>query len=80
MPSQSGLGLFVLALGAMPVATRMVAVLHLVALRTGVDLAAQGLGPAVLDRTHGAPMTGEQPVAILLAIRRAILAEDVRQL
>ncbi len=38
--SQPGLGLFVRAFGAMPVATRMVAVVHLVALGTGVNLPA----------------------------------------
>jgi hypothetical protein len=55
----------------------MVTVLHLAALRTGIDLPTQGLGPALLDGAHRLAMAGEDLVSVLLAIGRPVLAKDI---
>ena len=58
----------------------MVAILDLIALRAVIYLPTQGLGAALLNGPHGAAMAGEQTVGVALAVGRAILAEDLRQL
>jgi len=74
------LGLLVLAFGAVAVAAGMVAVADLVALGTGVELSAESLGAAGLNRMHSPAVRREQLVGVLLAIGRAVAAEDVGQL
>jgi hypothetical protein len=74
---QPFLGLVILAFWAVPVAAGMVTVLHLAALRTGIDLPTQGLGPALLDGAHRLAMAGEDLVSVLLAIGRPVLAKDL---
>lgn len=76
---QPFLGLIVLALGAMTIAARVVAVLGLVALRAGIGLATEGRGAALLNGAHGLPVAGKQAFGVLLAISRAVLAEDISQ-
>jgi len=56
---QPFLGFIVLAFRAVTVAARVVAVLGLVALRAGVDLATQGGCAAVFDGAHG-PSVAEE--------------------
>ena len=73
------LGFVVLALGAMTVATGVVAVLGLVALRAGIGLPPQGGCAAPLNSAHGLPVAGEQALGVLLAIGGTILAEDIGQ-
>jgi hypothetical protein len=67
-----------LALGAMPIATRVVANPVVVAVITLLDMAAEGGRPAVLDRGHDAPLGGRQRAVLLGTIGVAIAAEDVR--
>jgi hypothetical protein len=76
---QPFLGLIVLALGAVTVAARVVAVLGLVALRAGIGLSTQSGGSALLNGAHGPSMAGKQVLGIFLAIGGTILAKDVRQ-
>ena len=54
---QPFLGLVILALGAVPVATGMVTVLHFTALGAMINLPTQGFGTALLDGAHRLPMT-----------------------
>jgi len=84
---QPGLGLLVLALGAMTVATRVVAVLNPPALRTSVDVPTQGLGPTLLDGAQRTAMAGKrqspargQPVREALTIAQPVAADNFRQL
>ena len=58
----------------------MVAVLDPLTLRTGVDLPAEGFRAALLNGAQGAAMTREQTIRVLLAIGRAVAADDLRQL
>jgi hypothetical protein len=53
--------------------------LGLVALRAGEDLPTQSWCAALLDGAHGPSVAGEQAIGVLLAIGRAVLAEDVCQ-
>jgi hypothetical protein len=76
---QPFLGFVVLALGTVAVAAGMVAVLGLVALWAGEDLSTQGWCAAQLDGAHGPAVTREQAMGVLLAIGRAVAAEDVGQ-
>ena len=76
---QPFLGFVVLTFGAVTVAAGVVAVLGLVALRTGIDLTTQGRGAALLNGAHGLPVAGEQAFGVLLAISSAVLAEDISQ-
>src|SRR5512137_1118030 len=73
------LGLVVLALWTMAIAAGVVAVAHLAALRTRVELPAEGLGPAGLNGAHGPAVTGEQAIVVLLAIGWTVAAEDLCQ-
>jgi hypothetical protein len=105
---QPGLGLLVLALGAMTVAAQsrhcaaqsrhcaagVVPVLNLIALRTGVDVPTQSLGPTLLDGAQRTAMAGQrqspargrqspargQPLREALAIALAVAADNFRQL
>jgi hypothetical protein len=76
---QPFLGFIVLAFRAVTVAARVVAVLGLVALRAGEDLATQGGCTALLYSAHSPSMAGEQAIGVLQAIGRTVLAEDVCQ-
>lgn len=73
------LGLVVLAFWTMAIAAGVVAVAHLAALRTGVELPAEGLGPAGLNGAHGPAVRGEQSVGELLSVGRAVAAEYICQ-
>jgi hypothetical protein len=61
----------------MTVAAGMVAVLHLAALRTGIDLPTQGLSPALFDGAHRLAVAGKDLIGVLLAIGRPVLAKDL---
>jgi hypothetical protein len=69
-----------LALGAMPVLTGMIAVLQCSALCALEEMPAKGLSPALFNSLHGGEVAGEQAVYEFGAIRRAIAPEDVGQL
>jgi hypothetical protein len=68
-----------LALGAMAIATRMVAVTDFAAGRAGKDLSPQRLGTAAFDSAHGLAMAGQQVCGVFLTIGGSVLAEDVSQ-
>jgi len=76
---EPALGVLVLTLGAMAVATRVVEVLGFAAVGTGIDVPAQRRGAALLNRPHHLCVAGRHCVAKLGAIRRSILAEDLGQ-
>src|SRR4051794_1552308 len=76
---QPGLGLVVLAGWAVTIAAGVIAIAYGGAPRTGVDVAAQHFRAAVLDRCHGLALTVREPVPILLAVGRTILAEDITE-
>ena len=76
---QPGLGLLVLALGAMAVAARVVAVADFPAGRTGKDLSTQRFCAAALDGAHSLAVAGQQARGIFLAVGGTVLAEDVCQ-
>jgi len=76
---EPALGVVVLALGTMAVATRVVEVLGFAAVGTGIDVPAQRRGAALLNRPHHLCVAGRHCVAKLGAIRRSILAEDLGQ-
>jgi hypothetical protein len=76
---QPALAILMLAFGTMAVAAGMVTVLHLLTIRTAIDLPAQGFGAALLNGPHGFDVAGGYPAGVLLAIGWAKAAEDVRQ-
>lgn len=76
---QPFLGFVVLTFRAVTVAARVVAVLGLVALRAGEDLATQGWCAALLYSAHSPSVAGEQVIGVFLAIGGTVLAEDVCQ-
>jgi hypothetical protein len=55
---QPTLRIFILAFGTMAVTTGVVTVLHLLTIRTTIDLPTQGCGAALLDRPHRFEMGG----------------------
>jgi len=77
---QPGLSLLVLALGAMSVAAGVVPVFNPLALRAGVDVPTQGLGPTLLDGAQRTAMAGKQPVREALTIAQPVAADNFRQL
>jgi hypothetical protein len=70
---------FVLAFGAVAIAAGMIRIARLAAGGTGKDLPAQRFGAAAFNCQHGLTMAGQETVGVLLAILRAVLAEDIRQ-
>ena len=74
------LRLLILALGAMPIATRMILVDVLITIGAVIDMSTERFGPTMFNGPHRLPMTGQQSVTKLGAIRRAILPEDLGQL
>jgi len=76
---QPFLGSLVLAFGAVAVAAGVIAVAHFAAIGASVHLSAQGFCPALLNGTHDPAMAGEQAVGVLLAVGRAVAAEDICQ-
>ena len=76
------LRLLILALGAMPIATRMILIEVLITIRTMIDVPAQRFSPTVFNGPHRLPMAGQQPVTKPGAIRGATLRvpEDFGQL
>src|SRR3954469_18523162 len=64
----------------MPVATRIIGDANETALRAALDMAAERRGAACLDRTHDAPFGAAEMAGVLLAVRLAVAAEDVRHL
>jgi len=68
-----------LAFWAMAVAAGMIAVAHFAAIGAREHLSTQGFCPAAFDGQHGLAVTGQQAVGVLLAIGRAVAAEDVSQ-
>ncbi len=77
MPCQPTLGVFVLALGAMAIAARMIEILCLPAIGADIDVTAQSTCAAVLNGTHRPLVTGQHLRAKLGAIGRAVGAKDV---
>jgi len=73
------LRLLILALGAMPIATRMILVDVLITIGAVIDMSTERFGPTMFNGPHRLPMTGQQPVTKFGAIGRAIVAEDVGQ-
>ena len=57
---EPALGVFVLALGAVPIAARVIAIERLAAVGAGVDMPTQGGGAAVLDGPHRLEVAGRQ--------------------
>ena len=74
---QPGLGLLLLALGAVAVAAGVVTVADFATIWAGKDLSAQRFGTAALDRTHGLIVTGQEAWGVFLAISWTVLVEDV---
>jgi hypothetical protein len=56
---EPGLGLFVLAFGAMPIAARVIAVLKFLAGNTAIHLSTEYLRPAMLNGPHRLAMAGQ---------------------
>ena len=77
---QPVLSFVVLTLGTVPVATRMILVLDLIARLTGIDVSTQGKGAAAFNSPHRLSVTGQHPVPILGPILRSVAAEDVGHL
>ena len=71
---------FILALRAVAIPARMIAVLRLIALVTVIHMATKRLRAAVFNRPHRFTVAGWHPPAILVPICLAIAAEDVGQL
>ena len=69
----------VLALGTVAVLTGVVAVTSFAAILTGVDLPTQNFGAALFDGGHRFEMAGRDASLKLLAIGRAVLAENLGQ-
>ena len=63
----------------MAVAARMVTVLDLLTVWAAIDLSAQSFRAALFNRPHGFEVRGGHAAGVLLAIGRAIAAENVRQ-
>jgi len=74
------LAILVLAFGAAAVATGVIAVAHLLALRTDVDLPSQSRCPTAFNGPHRLEMGSGYAPRILLAIGLSVAAENVRQL
>jgi hypothetical protein len=70
----------VLAFGTGAVFAGVVAVAGLVAVITGVNVAAQGLGPALFNGLHHLQVAGGEAALELGAIGRTVLAENLGQL
>ena len=73
------LGFVVLAFWTVAIAAGVVAVLGLVALWAGEGLSTQSGCAALLNGAHGPSVAGEQARGVLLAIGRAVQAEDICQ-
>jgi hypothetical protein len=67
-----------LTLCAMPIAAAVVSIALVAAAIALFDMAAEGGGPAQLDRTHDAPLGCRQRPIMLIAVRFAVAAKDVR--
>jgi hypothetical protein len=74
---QPFLGSLVLALGAVAVAAGEVAVADFAAIWASVHLSTPGFCAAALNSEHCLTVAGEQAVGVLLAVGRAVLAEDI---
>ena len=76
---QPGLGLLMLAFGAMTATAGVVTVLKFPAGRAAIQLSTERFRPAALDGPHRLEMTGEQLARIFLAIGCPILAQNIGQ-
>jgi hypothetical protein len=68
---------FILALGAVAVATRMIAIVALLALFTVMHMPAQSPGAATFDSGHSSVMAGQHPLTVLGAIGLSVLLEYI---
>ena len=80
LTGQPLLGLMILTFGAVPVLARMVAVVVLVTCLAVVGMAAEGLGPALLDVFHGFEVSWRHPAPVLFPVLLSVGAEDIRHL
>ena len=78
--SQPFLGRRALALGAMPVAARVVGDERVRALLAAYDMPAESCGAATLDRRHHLELVEAHMAGIGLTPRRSMAAEDIRNL
>ena len=71
-----------LALGAMPIATAIVGDERVPARRvlTARDMAAEGCGPAALDRTHHLQLADVHVATVGVTPSGTVVAEDIRDL
>ena len=76
---QPALGLLVLALWAMPIATGVILIDVVVAVRAVINLSAERCRPTVLNRPHRLPMAGQQALAKLGSIGWAVLLKNLGQ-
>ena len=72
--------LIILALWAVPVFARMVAVTMFLAVGAVIDLAAESFGAAAFDVLHCPPMRRQHPIGEFGSVVGAVEAEDVRDL
>jgi hypothetical protein len=69
-----------LAFRAMPIPTGVEAIALMATLITAFEVAAEGGGPAHLDRGHDAPLRRGHRRAMFLSMSFAVSAEDIRHL
>jgi hypothetical protein len=68
-----------LAFGTMSIAAGVITVLKLLTVRTAVDLSAQMLGAAMLDRRHRLTMRGQDLVSIFVSISSPIFSKEISE-
>jgi hypothetical protein len=74
---QPGLSLFMLAGGTVAIATGVIGVAHRGTAGTGVDVPAQCLRPALLNRGHCCALAGRESCADVLTVGGAIPPKDL---
>jgi len=68
-----------LTFGTMAVAAGVITVLKFLTVGTTIDLSAQALGAARLNRPHGLTVTGQEFVCIFFSVDGAILSKEISQ-
>ena len=67
-----------LALGAVPIAARVVGLPHKAAVGAMFGVTAEGCGPAPLHRRHDTALNAPEMAVMVAAIVRAVAVEDIR--